>query len=80
MFLGMMFFFPTGAIFSGVGFLFKHSSTKIIGSETNIFAPENGPGPKRKLLFQPSIFRGENVSFREGSSQETLDLPFGDCF
>ena len=26
-----VFLFPTGAIFSGVGFLFKHSSTKIIG-------------------------------------------------
>ena len=32
---------------------------------TNI-APENRPGPKRKLIFQPSIFRGGNVSFREG--------------
>ena len=27
-------------------------------------APENRPGPKRKLAFQPSIFRGY-VSFRE---------------
>ncbi len=34
--------------------------------ETNIFAPENRPGPNRKVVFQPSIFRGENVSFREG--------------
>ena len=33
--------------------------------ETNI-APENRPGPKRKLVFQPSIFRCENVSFRGG--------------
>ena len=33
--------------------------------ETNIFAPENRPGPKRKLVFQPSIFRCY-VSFREG--------------
>ena len=33
--------------------------------ETNI-SPENRPGPKRKVIFQPSIFRGENVSFREG--------------
>ena len=33
--------------------------------ETNI-APENGPGPKRKIIFQPSIFRGY-VSFREGN-------------
>ena len=34
--------------------------------ETNSkFAPENRPGPKRKLVFQPSIFRGY-VSFREG--------------
>jgi len=30
-------------------------------------APENRQGPKRKLVFQPSIFRGENVSFREGT-------------
>ena len=29
-------------------------------------APENRPHPKRKLTFQPSIFRCENVSFREG--------------
>ena len=28
-------------------------------------APENGLGPKRTRLFQPSIFRGY-VSFREG--------------
>ncbi len=33
--------------------------------KTNIFAPENRQGPKRKLRFQPSIFRGY-VSFREG--------------
>ena len=30
------------------------------------FAPENRPGPKRKVIFQSSIFKGENVSFREG--------------
>ena len=34
--------------------------------KTNIFAPENRPGPKRKVVFQPSIFRGY-VSFRECS-------------
>ena len=33
-------------------------------SETNI-SPENRPGPKRKLVFQPSIFRCY-VSFGEG--------------
>ena len=33
--------------------------------ETNIFAPENRPKPTRKVIFQPSIFRGY-VSFREG--------------
>ena len=33
--------------------------------ETNI-APDNGLGPKRKIMFQPSIFRGY-VSFREGN-------------
>ncbi len=27
--------------------------------KTNIFAPENRPGPKRKFIFQPSIFRCE---------------------
>ena len=34
--------------------------------ETNSkFAPENRPGPKKEtIVFQPSIFRGENVSFR----------------
>ncbi len=26
--------------------------------ETNIFAPENLPGPKRKLVFQPSMASG----------------------
>ena len=35
--------------------------------ETNI-APENGWLAKRKLIFQPSIFRGY-VSFREGKSK-----------
>jgi len=25
--------------------------------------------PNRKVVFQPSIFRGENVSFREGKLQ-----------
>ena len=35
--------------------------------ETNIaVAPENKQGPKRKVIFQPSIFRGY-VSFREGN-------------
>ena len=34
--------------------------------ETNSkFAPENRPKPNRKVVFQPSIFRGY-VSFREG--------------
>ena len=32
----------------------------------NQYAPENVPGPNRKVVFQPSIFRCENVSFREG--------------
>jgi len=34
--------------------------------ETNIFAPEN-VHPKRKVVFQPPIFRCENASFREGN-------------
>ena len=33
---------------------------------TNSIAPENRPGPKRKLIFQPSTFRVRTVSFREG--------------
>ena len=33
-------------------------------------APENRPGPKRKLIFQPSIFRCY-VSFREGTLWKT---------
>ena len=37
--------------------------------ETNV-APENRPS-QRKLVFQPSIFRCENVSFREGTSLAT---------
>ena len=27
--------------------------------ETNSKSSENGPGPKKKFIFQPSIFRGE---------------------
>ena len=35
----------------------------------NKISPENRPKiPKRKLIFQQSIFRCENVSFREGKS------------
>ena len=37
------------------------------------FAPENRPGPKRQLVLQPSIFRGENVSFREGTWSSRWD-------
>ena len=35
-------------------------------------APENRPSQKETILFQPSIFRCENVSFREGSPQKNL--------
>ena len=35
--------------------------------ETNI-APENRPSQKENLIFQPLIFRGENVRFREGNT------------
>ena len=40
----------------------------ITPQKTVQFFPENRPkGPKRKrLIFQPSILKGENVSFREG--------------
>ncbi len=38
--------------------------------ETNI-APENRPKPNRKVVFQPSIFRGY-VSFREGKTLKPI--------
>ena len=39
---------------------------KLTLRETNSkFAPENRPGPKRKLIFQSSVFRCY-VSFTEG--------------
>ena len=59
--------------------------------ETNSkFAPENRPGPEKEtIVFQPSIFRGENVSFREGIDEfraywrknisNTLRLIHGNC-
>ncbi len=34
--------------------------------KTNM-APENRPSQKGDFIFQPSIFRGKNVSFGEGS-------------
>ena len=34
-------------------------------------APENRPGPKRKVVFQPSIFRCY-VSFREGTYRKNI--------
>ena len=43
--------------------------------ETNIFAPENRPSQKDGLVFQPSIFRGENVSFREGINLKNKFIP-----
>ena len=43
--------------------------------ETNI-SHENRQGPNRKFIFQPSIFRGENVSFREGNHHHPLIRPF----
>ncbi len=36
-------------------------------------APENRPKPNRKVVFQPSIFRGY-VSFREGKNQNRKHL------
>ncbi len=32
--------------------------------ETNFLAPENRPKPNRKVVFQPSFFRGELLNFR----------------
>ena len=38
-------------------------------------APENRPKrSNRKVVFQPSIFRGEHVSFREGNPLMRLNL------
>ena len=34
--------------------------------------PENRPSEKETIVFQPSIFGCENVSFREGSYQEGI--------
>ena len=42
--------------------------------ETNVVAPENRPGPKRKLILQPSIFRCY-VSFKVNFGGGTLDGP-----
>ena len=52
----------------GVGVI--HYKTRDSLPETNSkFAPENRPGPNRKVVFQPSIFRGELlVSGRVSSS------------
>ena len=41
-------------------------------------APETRPGPKRKLIFQPSIFRFENANFREGTC--LLGIPINKPF
>ncbi len=38
-------------------------------SETNI-APENRPGPNRKVVFQPSIFRGELLVSRRDTDND----------
>ena len=43
--------------------------------KTNI-APENWPCQKERIVFQPSIFRGENVSFREGTCFNKISLAF----
>ena len=38
--------------------------------------PENRQTPKRKLIFQPSIFQGRALSFREGIVKDIdLELP-----
>ncbi len=37
-------------------------------------APENRPKPNRKVIFQPSILRGGNVSFREGKKTSCLEF------
>ena len=42
-----------------------HSTNALTLPETNVFTPENRPKPNRKVVFQPSIFRG-HVSFRAG--------------
>ena len=61
----------------GVGEKIAAKSHQLVGADSGFIcftalgtltclAPENRPGPKRKLIFQPSIFRCEEVSFREG--------------
>ena len=49
---------------------FSNSTTP----KTNTFAPENRAIPKRKLVFQASIFRC-HVSFREGNNQNETAWP-----
>ena len=41
--------------------LLKGSNRRVTLPETNIFAPENRPGPKGKLIFQPYIFKCERL-------------------
>ena len=51
------------ARFQGKEDFYTHTHTPKTNSK---FAPENRPGPKRKqFVFQPSIFRCENLSFGE---------------
>ena len=49
---------------------------------TNMFAPENGPGPKKKVVCQPPIFKGylsfrEGIAFPETDSKSTWKLMVG---
>ena len=46
--------------------------------KTNI-APENRPKPKRKVVFQPSIVRGEHVSSRECRPLKQPQKRKGNC-
>ena len=53
---------------------FGHLKTKLFTLPGTNIAPENRPKPNRKVVFQPSIFRGENVSFREGTIKTSKNL------
>jgi len=46
--------------------------------ETNIIAPEKFPKGSR-ILFQPSIFRCENVGFREGNFWSNFNNSINSC-
>ena len=75
-------FLKAGGFFQSAGFqkknwLFTLPKTNRSNSE---FTPENRPFvPKGKFIFQPSIFRGELLVFREGNTR-ILHFAIENCF